>query len=134
MAFIPFAAFVIGLLETLLVFGLFWIPFRLANGRPSVRNWTVYVASYPGTVVAVGGWIGVVVPVPAILGVPLMFLTGQLSGGDDAGWFPAPLMNYALGFEGPTNVVFAFVAGELALLIAWGVAVRYIHTRCGNRL
>ncbi len=133
MGFIPFAAFVIGFVETLIVFGLFWVPFRLCKASPAVRNWVVYVASYPGAFAAVGGWIGFVVPIPALVGAPLVLMTGQLDGVGNAGWFPVPFMNYALGFQGPTNVVFAFVAGELALLIAWIVAVRLIHSKLGAR-
>ncbi len=133
MGFIPFAAFLIGFVETLLVFGLFWLPFRVFKANPVVRNWVTYVASFPGVFVAASGWVGVVVPIPTLIGAPLVLMTGQLDGVNDAGWFPAPFMNYALGFQGPTSVVFAFVAGELALLISWIFAVRLIHTRLGAR-
>ncbi len=133
MGFIPFAAFVIGLIEALLVFGLFWVPFRVFKASPTVRNWAVYVASYPGAFAAASGWVGFVVPIPALIGAPLVLLTGQLDGAGNAAWYPAPFMNYAVGFQGPTNVVFAFVAGELALLISWIVVVRLIRTRLGAR-
>lgn len=129
MGFIPFAAFVIGFLETMVLFGLFWVVFRIFRGSPVVRNRVVYVVSYPGVFAAASGWIGFVVPIPAILGVPLVFLTGQLNGVGDAAWFPAPFLSAGLGFEGPQHTVAAFFFGEIALLIAWGVAVRLIHTR-----
>ena len=133
MAGIPLVAFVIGLIETAVIFAVFWAIFRLFNANTVVRNWIVYAASYPGTFAAVGGWIGVVVPIPAILGVPLVFVTGQLTGANDAGWLPAPFMTFTMGFEGPTPVVAAFLVGEIALVIAWILAIRLIHTRFSDR-
>lgn len=102
----------------ILFFVIHWI-FRYFKWQTKTRNITFFLLSYPGMFMAVSGWIGIIFPVPALLGLPIEILLLS-SDANSASWLPLPLIALFTGTSsgGVLNSVFV-IAAEILVLAFW---------------
>ena len=125
-AYTVVAAATIALLETLLLFGILFFIFSFFQSYKSLRNKIFYVVSYPGVFAAVGGFIGVVFPLPLVLGLPV-WLISLIESKSSLAWIPLPFLTLSTGFDGPTDTILMFFISEVIVFSIWCTFVYVVN-------
>lgn len=84
------------------------------------RTLAFVLAAYPGLAGCIVGWAGFVLPLPALVGMPVAGLS-LLLGGRGCEWLPAPLYWYRRG-----GVFAATTVTELFLLVGWAALAGFL--------
>jgi hypothetical protein len=130
---LPVVASLVVLIETAMVFAVIYLIHRLFRIKRSLAFGAFALLSFPGVLVAAGGFSGgFAFPLPLGLGLPLqlMIFIHKFGGG---GWLPPPLATLVIIFNvaKADDVAFIFIIflSELAMLLTWYLSVRKVYKR-----
>ena len=124
---------VIYLLEAGILFLGFRALFRAAGWSPRIRNWIYAIAIYPGFFGAATEWITTSSPLPALLGVPMYWIS--LPGDNSIGWTPAPLISLAIINSVPFRTAAGLYIFEALSFLSWvAICVLLFRSSAGKSL
>lgn len=134
---LPVVASLIVLIETTIIFVAFYLLYRLFRIKRSIAFKLFAILSFPGLIVASGGFSGgFAFPLPLLLGLPLqvmVFLHNSIHYSGGGGWLPPPITTLVIIFNVATVHDVAFILiiflSELAMLFTWYFSVRRIYLR-----
>ena len=117
--YMAISAIAIIVIETAIIFLIVYWIFRYFKWQNKTRNITFFLLSYPGLFMAVAGWIGIIFPVPALLGLPIEILLLS-SDAKNASWIPLPFTYLFTGSGSDSLINSAFlIITELLALTSW---------------
>lgn len=111
--------------QAFVVYVLLSVVFHLFKWHHKFKFRWLLILSYPTVYAAVGGWIGIIIPLPSLLSLPIWIvyaLSPDKILGDNDILLPLPLVSYNGGFQ------MMFVA-EIGILCCWFAFVYWISQR-----